>query len=254
MDPSKSTQGVGDASGSAASGTGYQYALVVGNDAPDRAWVEGILMRGGLEVAACTEAELLGMADVVPPQIVILDDSSAREERMATFANLRAHPPLAGIPIVVLAYDADIDSFSAAITRGAAAYLVKPVAAEEVVAVSHKISGWLSSADRTEKRRRLRRPLLLRVDVEVKARKLTLVGQIVDVSGTGCRIELDQALDKGEAVRITLYGLEGSTNLTLGGEVRWHRVAPDGTHAIGAKFTGTAAILAGRMLGTVPGP
>ena len=86
---------------------------------------------------------------------------------MATFANLRAHGPLAGVPVVVLAYDADIDSFSAAITRGAAAYLVKPVAAEEVVAVAHKISGWLRSSDRTEKRRRLRRPLLLRVDVEV---------------------------------------------------------------------------------------
>ena len=234
--------------------TGYQYCLVVGDDAPDRAWVEGILLRGGLEVAACTEAELLAMPDIVPPQIVILDDASAREERMATFANLRAHAPLAGIPIVVLAYDADIDSFSTAITRGAAAYLVKPVAAEEVVAVAHKISGWLSSADRTEKRRRLRRPLLLRVDVEVKARQLTVPGQIVDVSGSGCRVELNEPLEKGEAVRLTLYGLEGSTNLMLGGEVRWRRQAPDGTHLIGAKFTGTAAVLAGRMLGTVPGP
>ena len=232
--------------------TGYQYCLVVGDDAPDRAWVEGILLRGGLEVAACTEAELLAMPDIVPPQIVILDDASAREERMATFANLRAHAPLAGIPIVVLAYDADIDSFSTAITRGAAAYLVKPVAAEEVVAVAHKISGWLSSADRTEKRRRLRRPLLLRVDVEVKARQLTVPGQIVDVSGSGCRVELNEPLEKGEVVRLTLYGLEGSTNLTLGGEVRWHRQGPDGTHLIGAKFTGTAAVLAGRMLGTVP--
>jgi response regulator RpfG family c-di-GMP phosphodiesterase len=232
--------------------SGYQYTLVVGNDTPDRAWVEGILMRGGLEVAACSEAELLGMPDIVPPQLVILDDASAREERMASFANLRAHPPLTGVPVVVLAYDADIDSFSAAITRGAAAYLVKPVPAEEVVAVAHKVSGWLSSSDRTEKRRRLRRPLLLRVDVEVRARKLTVPGQIVDVSGTGCRVELKEPLEKGEAVRITLYGLEGSTNLTLGGEVRWHRQAPDGTHVIGAKFTGTAAVLASRMLGTVP--
>lgn len=232
--------------------SGYQYTLVVGNDTPDRAWLEGILMRGGLEVAACSEVELLGMADIVPPQLVILDDASAREERMASFANLRAHPPLAGVPVVVLAYDADIDSFSAAITRGAAAYLVKPVPAEEVVHVAHKVSGWLSSSDRTEKRRRLRRPLLLRVDVEVRARKLTVPGQIVDVSGTGCRVELKEPLEKGEAVRITLYGLEGSTNLTLGGEVRWHRQAPDGTHVIGAKFTGTAAVLASRMLGTVP--
>jgi DNA-binding NtrC family response regulator len=146
---------------------GYQYSLVVGSDSPDRAWLESVLMRGGLEVAACTEAELLAMPDIVPPQIVILDDSGSREERMASFANLRSHGPLSGVPIVVLAYDADIDSFSTAITRGASAYLVKPVAAEEIVAVAHKISGWLRSSDRTEKRRRLRRPLLLRVDVEI---------------------------------------------------------------------------------------
>jgi hypothetical protein len=35
---------------------GYQYTLVVGPDSPDRAWLESVLMRGGLEVAACTEA------------------------------------------------------------------------------------------------------------------------------------------------------------------------------------------------------
>ena len=233
-------------------GTGYQYTLVVGPDGPDRAWLEGILMRGGLEVAACTEVELLAMPDIVPPQLVILDDASTREERMATFANLRAHRPLVGVPVVVLAYDADIDSFSAAITRGGAAYLVKPVPAEEVVAVAHKVSGWLRSTDRTEKRRRLRRPLLLRVDVEVRARDLMVAGQIVDVSGSGCRIEVSEPLMKGESLRITLYGLEGSTDLTLAGQVRWNRTTPDGNHVVGAKFTGTAAVLAGRMLGTIP--
>jgi CheY-like chemotaxis protein len=230
---------------------GYQYTLVVGPDSPDRAWLESVLMRGGLEVAACTEAELLAMPDIVPPQIVILDDAQAREERMATFANLRSHGPLAGVPVVVLAYDADIDSFSTAVTHGAAAYLVKPVAAEEVVAVAHKVSGWLRSSDRTEKRRRLRRPLLMRVDVEIAGRDGAIRGQIVDVSGSGCRVELNQPLEKGDTVRLTLYGVEGSTDLTLAGEVRWQRKAPDGTQIAGLKFTGTAAVLAGRMLGTL---
>jgi CheY-like chemotaxis protein len=232
---------------------GYQYTLVVGPDSPDRAWLESVLMRGGLEVAACTEAELLAMPDIVPPQIVILDDSASREERMASFANLRAHGPLAGVPVVVLAYDADIDSFSTAITRGASAYLVKPVAAEEIVAVAHKISGWLRSSDRTEKRRRLRRPLLLRVDVEITGRDGAFPGQIVDASGSGCRIELKQPLEKGNAVRLTLYGVEGSIDLSLGAEVRWERRAPDGTQVAGVKFTGTAAVLAGRLLGTLSG-
>lgn len=230
---------------------GYQYTLVVGPDSPDRAWLESVLMRGGLEVAACTEAELLAMPDVVPPQVVVLDDSSAREERMATFANLKAFPALAGVPVVILALDADMDSFSAAITRGAAAYLVKPVGAEEVVAVAHKISGWLRSGDRTEKRRRLRRPLLMRVDAEVAGREGVVRGQIVDVSGTGCRVELSGPVEKGDAVRLTLYGVEGSTDLSLGAEVRWQRRAPDGTQVAGVKFTGTAAVLAGRLLGTL---
>lgn len=35
---------------------GFQYTLVVGPDSADRAWLESVLMRGGLEVAACTEA------------------------------------------------------------------------------------------------------------------------------------------------------------------------------------------------------
>ena len=230
---------------------GYQYTLVVGPDSPDRAWLESVLMRGGLEVAACSEAELLAMPDVAPPTLVILDDSGSREERMASFANVRAHGPLGGVPVVLLAYDADIESFSAAITRGAAAYLVKPVAAEEIVAVAHKISGWLRSSDRTEKRRRQRRPLILRIDVELIDPPGVYAGQIVDVSGSGCRIELKHPLEKGQSVGLTLYGVEGSTDLTLGAEVRWARPAHDGTQVAGLKFIGTAAVLAGRLLGTV---
>lgn len=83
--------------------------------------------------------------------------------------------------------------------------------------MAHKISGWLRSTDRTEKRRRLRRPLLLRVDVEVAGRDGVVPGQIVDVSGSGCRVELKQPLEKGSVVRLTLYGVEGSIDLSTSG-------------------------------------
>ena len=231
---------------------GYRYTLIVGPDSPDRAWLESVLMRGGLEVAACTEDELLAMPDIVPPQIVVLDDSSRREQRMATFANLRAHAALVGAPIVVLAYESDMDSFSAAITRGAAAYLAKPVPPEDVVAVVHKVTGWLRSVDRTEKRRRLRRPLVMKVDVAVEGREGAVAGEMVDVSAKGCRVGIPWALaDGGDTVRITLYGLEGSTNLALSGEVRWRRPVPDGSHLLGVRFTGTSAVVASRLLGVL---
>ena len=230
---------------------GYQYTLVVGPDGPDRAWVEGTLMRGGLAVAAATHEDLAGMPDIVPPHLAVLDDSSDRAGRMADFRRLRAHAAMAGVPVVMLAYDADIESFSDAIGRGAAAYLVKPVSAEELVEVAHKLSGWLRSSDRTEKRRRLRRPLLMKVDVDIRARKQRVPGQIIDVSGGGCRVELGVRLDKGDLVRVMLHGTDDSTHLALGGGVRWANQAADGTWEAGVRFTGTTALLASKVLGFV---
>ena len=52
----------------------------------------------------------------------------ARASRARRHAGAAGRPPrLQGVPLVILAYDADIDSYSGAITHGAAAYLVKPV-------------------------------------------------------------------------------------------------------------------------------
>ncbi len=232
-------------------GARYQYTLVVGPDSEDRAWVEGVLMRGGLEVAAATEAELLAMPDIVPPSLVVLDDSGAKPERMASFRSLRSHIALVGVPVIILAYDADIDSFSEAITKGAAAYLVKPANTEELVGVAHKLSGWLGASDRTEKRRRLRRPLVLKVDVDLRNRGIRVPGHIVDVSGGGCRVELREPVEKGDLVRVVLHGTEDTTHLTLGAEVRWHRTTPDGLTVAGLRFTGTTALLASKVLGLV---
>jgi response regulator RpfG family c-di-GMP phosphodiesterase len=232
-------------------GGGYQYTLIVGDDGVDRAWIEGTLMRGGLEVAASTHQDLANMPDIVPPHLAVLDDASNRQERMANFRSLRLHPALAGVPVVMLAYDADIESFSEAISKGAAAYLVKPVNAEELVAVAHKLSGWLSSSDRTEKRRRLRRPLVMKVEVDLRARKLRVPGQIIDVSGGGCRVELGEKIEKGDLVRVILHGADDSTHMALGAEVRWTRQASDGTWVAGLRFTGTTALLASKVLGFV---
>ena len=241
-------------------GEQYRYTLVIGEDAPERAWLEDILMRGGLEVAACSEAELLATPDIVPPQLVVLDDArlpgfgaEARradcEARIAALDRIRAQPAIAGVPLIVLAEGADIDSFSAAIEHGASAYLVKPAAADEVVRIAHKISGWLSSHDRTERRRRLRHPLLMRVDAAVAGRP-PVPGQIVDASSSGCRVELPERVERGDTVKLTLHGVGGPTELALSAEVRWQRVSAEGAVLAGLRFTGTAVVFAGKLLGS----
>jgi response regulator RpfG family c-di-GMP phosphodiesterase len=225
------------------------YALVVGPVGPDRDWAALTLQEAGLEVAAATEDEILGGRDWVPPTLLVLDDHATRDERKATQKRLQKHPSFVGVPLLILAYDADIDSYTGALTKGAAGYLVKPVNADELTTAARKLVDWKRNADRSEKRRRLRRPLLMKVEVDIRARKVRVPGEIVDASGAGCRIELGEELQPGELVRVILHGHEDSTHVALGAEVRWHRLAPSGMHVVGLRFTGTTALLAGKLLG-----
>lgn len=225
------------------------YALIVGPVGPDRDWAALTLQQAGLEVAAATEEEIVGGRDWVPPTLLILDDHGSRDERKASQKRLQRHPSFVGVPLLILAYDADIDSYTGALTTGAAGYLIKPVSDDEFTAAAQKLCDWKRNADRSEKRRRLRRPLLMKVDVDIRARKVRVPGELVDASGAGCRIELKEPLNPGDLVRITLHGHEDSTHVSLGAEVRWHRVAPSGVHVVGVRFTGTTALLAGKLLG-----
>jgi response regulator RpfG family c-di-GMP phosphodiesterase len=181
----------------------------------------------------------------------VLDDPGGSSERLATLRRLLAHPSLQGVPIVVISPDGDIDSYSGTLTKGAAAYIVKPVVSDELVGIVRKLSEWVDTTLRTEKRRRMRRPLLMRVDVDVRSRKVKLAGQLIDVSGGGCRIEVTEPVAVGEAIRIILHGYDASTYVALGADVRWSREGANGTHLIGCRFSGTTALLAGKLLGFV---
>jgi CheY-like chemotaxis protein len=226
------------------------YTLVIGPPGDDRDWIASTLGWGQLEAHAGTEHDVLATRDLMPPILSILDDHGSIDDRREALKRLATHPALQGIPLVILSYDADIDSFSDAIARGAAAYLVKPVSPEELVEVARRISGWMGSSDRSEKRRRLRRPLLMKVEIDIRSKKQRVLGSMDDASGGGCRLELKQEIPKGELIRIILHAHQGSTHVALGGEVRWHRLAPDGvTHVIGVRFTGTTAVMAAKLLG-----
>lgn len=226
------------------------YTLIVGPDDRDRAWTESVLVRGGLDVTTATEADALVARNLAAPKLLIVDDSGARPDRMATLRRLQSHPALKGVPLLILAYDSDIDSFTDAITKGASAYLVKPVSGAELLRVAQRLSGWVGTSEHTERRRRIRRPLLMKIDVDVRAQKTKILGQMLDVSPSGCRIEIPTRVGPGDLLRIILQGQDASTHVALGVEVRWSRPGPTGCVA-GCRFTGTTALLAGKILGFV---
>jgi response regulator RpfG family c-di-GMP phosphodiesterase len=210
-----------------------------------------VLLEGDVALAGATESDLLATPDIEPPRLVILDHPGNRAERLASLKRLQSLPALVGVPVVLLSRDGDIDSYSEAITAGVSAYLQRPVKAEELLDVARRLSGWTGLSEGTERRRRLRRPLLMRVDVVIRSTKARLPGQILDVGASGCRVEVLQDVNRGELVRIILNAHDASTHVALGGEVRWHAATPSGAFQLGVRFTGTTALLAGKLLGFV---
>lgn len=77
------------------------------------------------------------------------------------------------------------------------------------------------------------------------------MGHFNDVSGSGCRVEVPMTLKPGDMLRVILHSQDASTHVALGVEVRWVRASPTGTTEAGCRFTGTTALLAGKMLGFV---
>ena len=184
-------------------------------------------MRGGLEVAACSESELLATPDIVPPQIVVLDDSSRRD---AAHGGLSEPPRAAGARRRARSSCWPTTRTSTASparsTRGASAYLVKPVRRGHRPVV-HKITGWLTS------RRPHREAPQAAASAGDAGRRGGRGGP--PVAGPDGRRERERlprrdavGARRRRVVHVTLYGLEGSTDLGLGAEVRWQRPVPDG--------------------------
>jgi CheY-like chemotaxis protein len=229
------------------------YALIVSAREANQISLEGILRNAGFEAASASVPQVLELHDLVPPRLVVLDDATSREERRAVQKQLREHAPLVGVPMVVLARESDIDSFSEAIAEGAAAYLRKPVNPDELVSLAMRLTGWSGRGEWTEKRRRVRRPLILQVAVQNRRTRDRYTGQMLDASGGGCRVELGLAIDSGEKVQVVLHNEIGdSTYLGLGAEVRWVTPVDAQRFEHGLRFTGTTALLAGKILGFTP--
>ena len=100
----------------------------------------------------------------------------------------------------------------------------------------------------------MRRPILMKVDVELRREKRRIPGRLLDASGTGCRVEVAEEVAPGELVRVVLHSHEDSTHVALGAEVRWHVVASLSAHELGLRFTGSTAAMAGPLLGFATSP
>ena len=230
-------------------------AVVVGPAGSERDRLVEALGGAGLSVRVLTEAEALGQRQLALPRLVVLARGGPRAEREATQVRLLSHPALHGAPLLVVAPETDVDSYGGALARGAAAYVSADTGPAEVRDLALRL---VRAGDRrwdsgtrpvSVDRRGRRRPLLLKVEVEDRARNTRLAGHIVDVGFSGCRLELADPLPKGTPVGLQLLAYRETTGIMLAGSVRWTRPGDGGTHLVAVRFNGTSAIMARRLFG-----
>jgi len=230
-------------------------ALVIGPPGRERDRLAEAVGGAGLSALALTEAEALAQRGLTPPRLVVLARGGPRAEREAAQVRVLSHPALHGAPLLVVAPETDVDSYGGALARGAAAYLAAESGPAEVRDLARRLA---RAGDRRRPsearpdrpdRRRSRRPLLLKVEVEDRARNARLAGHIVDVGLSGCRLELADPLPRGAPVGLHLLAYHETTGIVLGGAVRWTRPGEAGTHLVAVRFNGTSAVVARRLFG-----
>jgi CheY-like chemotaxis protein len=205
----------------------------------------------GFRVEHVHDEQALDSSAFPRPSLMVLDDPRPRRERLASQLRLSSHPSLVGVPVLVVSADCTIDSFGSALAAGAAAFVRRPIDVEELKEAAERLARWPARARPGEVRRGTRRPLLLAVDVDAPPAAQRLRGRIVDVSGSGCRLELPHAIPPGTRLGIVPRSCTDSTEIRLGGTVRWSRPA-GAAHAVAVRWTGTAGLVARRLLGLVP--
>lgn len=229
--------------------------LVVGGSPEDGRWLEDALRPSGLSVTVCPLGDALasptGERPRTHPDVVVLHERRRREDLLASLEQVRADPALGRAPLVVVDHEKDIERFTAALARGAAACVCPPLDPAHLRATVARLARWRDRGGPTERRRRRRRPLLLRLDVHLPAGR-ALGALLRDVSATGCRIETSKRVAPGTEVAITPYGYDASLEFRIGARIRRHVELEPGVHILACRFEGTGAVMAPRLFAVRP--
>jgi len=233
-------------------GTGGVLILIVGGSPEDGRWLEDALRPSGLPVSSAgLEEALAGGRSAPPPSVVVLHERRRREDLLAALDRLRTDPVLGQVPLVVVDHERDIERFTAAVARGAAACFSPPLDPAQLRATVARLARWRDEAGPVERRGRRRRPLLIRLDVHVPG-QATTAGLLRDVSAIGCRLETAGAVAPGTPIAVTPYGYEESLEFRIGATVRRCVELGPGIHALACRFSGSGAVMAPRLFAVRP--
>ena len=182
---------------------------------------------------ALRAAGLEPVPDHASPDLTVLLEDAAR-------------PPWPAPPVIVISSNTDIDSVTNAITSGVAAYLTLPLDADELVAAAEPPRPAGRRRRPAEHTRRGRGGRSCSTSTCAARQGGRLHGHLIDVSGTGCRVETREKVRRGEESVLVPHALGESTGIALGATVTRTR-RDDGRPrcaTVAVRFNGTSALLA----------
>jgi PleD family two-component response regulator len=147
-------------------------ALVVEDDLAIRHLVRAALTGHGYEVVEAGDGgSALTAASASPPDVILLDIGLPDMDGLSVLKEVKTDPDLRGIPVLMVTAWADPDMVRVAMDRGAADYVCKPFAVDDLLARVDASAGSLPTRDHLaevlERELRSRRPFAV-VLVEVE--------------------------------------------------------------------------------------
>jgi CheY-like chemotaxis protein len=205
--------------------------LVVDDEEDVRVLVCRILRDMGYEVESAAHGkEALEKVSAQRVDLMILDLMMPGVDGWGVLASLRtlSSPP----PVVVMTALADYATFARVVKEGASAYVCKPFRFHELVATCQGVllaETRSPAAARAEDRRRSRRRSLM-VEVRVLSREMSPIalGELMNISTRGARVDLGVPLEKGTTIRIAFHVPGNANRFTLAGDVLWRGPSPRG--------------------------
>ena len=220
---------------------GLKRILVVEDEADLRGLVTRILEDSGYAVSAAEDGwSAIETLHAQQPDLLLLDLRLPVLDGWTVLEFARRSVPSPAVALMTVCSDAD--SITRGLRAGIAGCVFKPFRIRDLVTTCDRIlwrRGFGVADERQNRRREPRRPLALDVTTLLGASFDAAPAKLVDLSLGGAQVDLEPALEPGEAMRVSFDFFDGEPGWMVDGQVRWRDPASGG-YTYGVAFVDVA--------------